>query len=254
MKELSMIKKFKIAALSDIGLVREGNEDNYGFVEFEDDFPFVCIVADGMGGHLNGELASKIAVEYTQDRLGKELPLENDPEKVQAVLNDVIQKANIKVYLNSLETPKNKGMGTTLTIAVFYDSSVYIGHIGDSRCYIMRNKYLECLTLDHTVIQEMLKTGTVSPAEIDNHPQRHVLTQALGSAEYLKPDLLHVDLKKQDRFLLCSDGLHGYVAESQIENTLAKIHEPREICQSLVQKALEKGGKDNITVIVFIYE
>ena len=119
-----MSKDYKFAALSHVGLVREGNEDNYGFIEFDHKFPFVAIVADGMGGHLNGELASKIAVEFVQKQLRKELPMDNSSENVLNIINDVIQKANIKVYLNSLQSPKNRGMGTTLTIAAFYEDSV----------------------------------------------------------------------------------------------------------------------------------
>lgn len=249
-----MLEKFRVAALSDVGLVRQGNEDNYGIVTFGGDFPLVCIVADGMGGHLNGELASKIAVEYCQNRLSEDLPLENDPQQIKSLLNDVIQKANIKVYLNSLETPKNKGMGTTLTITVFYQSSVYVGHIGDSRCYLLRDRYLDCLTIDHTVIHEMLEAGTITQAETFTHPQRHVLTQALGSSEYLKPDIVHLDLQKQDRFLLCSDGLHGYVEDHAIQTTLAQSNEPEKICELLINQANEKGGKDNITAIVVFYE
>ncbi|NLJ94951.1 MAG: Stp1/IreP family PP2C-type Ser/Thr phosphatase [Clostridiaceae bacterium] len=249
-----MSKKFKFAALSHIGLVRHGNEDNYGFIEFSQDFPFVAIVADGMGGHLNGELASKVAVEYVQDKLSKDLPLEIDSENILHILNDVIQKANIKVYLQSLESPKNRGMGTTLTIAVFYEDSVYIAHIGDSRCFLLRNHYLETLTKDHTVVEKMIEAGTISPVEIHKHPQRHVLTQALGSPEYLQPDLLHIDLRKRDRFLLSSDGLHGYVEDKEIENILMHSNDPEETCQELVNQALEKGGKDNITVLNLFFD
>ena len=249
-----MSKDYKFAALSHVGLVREGNEDNYGFIEFDHKFPFVAIVADGMGGHLNGELASKIAVEFVQKQLRKELPLDNSSENVLNIINDVIQKANMKVYLNSLQSPKNRGMGTTLTIAAFYEDSVYIGHIGDSRCFLLRNRYLELLTKDHTVVEEMVEAGTITLAETYTHPQRHVLTQALGSPEYLQPDLLSIDLKKKDRFLLCSDGMHGYVEEIQIENSLLQINEPEKICQDLVNKALEKGGKDNITVLNIIFD
>ncbi len=249
-----MAKKYNFAAQSDVGLVREGNEDNYGFIKFDSDFPFVAIVADGMGGHLNGELASQIAVDYVKDRLGKDLPMSDDAMVVQGLLNDVIQKSNIKVYLNSLETPKNKGMGTTLTIAVFYENSAYIVHIGDSRAYILRNRYLEALTKDHTVMQEMLDAGTITPAEVSTHPQRHMVTQALGCSEYLNPDFVHIDLKKHDKFLLSSDGLHGYVTEANIENTMIQLNDPNEISKSLISQAIEEGGKDNITVITVVFE
>ncbi len=249
-----MSKSYKFAAQTDIGLVREGNEDNFGLIQFDSDFPFVAVVADGMGGHLNGELASKIAVEYVQERLRKDLPMQDDSEKIQSLLNDVIQKANIKVYLSSLETPKNKGMGTTLTIAVFYEHSVYVVHIGDSRAYLLRNRYLDALTTDHTVVREMQEAGTITLAEMATHPQRHMLTQALGSAEYLTPSFTHIDLKKHDRYLLCSDGLHGYVSYANIENTLIQSETPQEICQSLIQQALSEGGMDNITVITIVIE
>lgn len=249
-----MSKKFRLAALTNVGLVRESNEDNYSIFELDEGLPLVCVVADGMGGHLNGELASKIAVEYVEDRLKSDLPLDEDPQKIQYLLNDTIQKANIKVYLNSLDTPKSIGMGTTLTIAVFYKSGLYIGHIGDSRCYFMRNRYLESLTKDHTVVSEMVEAGTLSTAESFTHPQRHVLTQALGSVEYLKPDILHCDIKKHDRYLLCSDGLHGYVEDNKIEKIMAQLNDPEQMCQKLIDEALAKGGPDNVTVIAVFIE
>lgn len=249
-----MSRSYKLAVQTDIGLVREGNEDNFGVIQFDSDFPFVAVVADGMGGHLNGELASKIAVEYVEKRLRKDLPMQDDSEKIQALLNDVIQKANIKVYLSSLETPKNKGMGTTLTIAVFYEYSVYIVHIGDSRAYLLRNRCLETLTTDHSVVQEMLEAGTITPTEMATHPQRHMLTQALGCSEYLNPSFTHIDLKKYDRYLLSSDGLHGYVSYMNIENTLIQSETPQEICQHLIEQALAEGGMDNITVIAIVIE
>ena len=161
-----------------------------------------------------------------------------------------MQKANIKVYLKSLQDKANTGMGTTLTLAVFYSDSVYLAHIGDSRCYILRSGVLEQLTRDHTVTREMMEAGLISEKEEMTHPQRHVLTQALGSPEYLKPEIIHLDHKRHDRYLLCSDGLHGFVDDFQIGETLRMSTDADACAKKLVDLAIEVGAPDNVTVMV----
>lgn len=244
-----MSKKADYAFKSVRGLVREKNEDSYGYYVAEQDWPVVFIVADGMGGHSKGELASKIAVEYSRDRLSEDLNKADQAEVVEALISDTMQKANVEVYLKSLEDSANSGMGTTLTLTVIYPGACYLGHVGDSRCYIMRKGILEKISRDHTLIQEMQDAGTLTEEEGSKHPQRHILTQALGVPEYLKPVVIRLETKKNDRFILCSDGLHGYVDESKIADTVRKAKTAESCVEELVNLALEAGGQDNITVV-----
>lgn len=235
-----------------VGWKRKINEDTFAILDRDGDFPYAFIIADGMGGHQHGEIASKLAVDYCCERLSH-LGSENDPEAMRELIMEIIQKANAKVYLASQEAPKYNGMGTTLTLAVVYEDSVYIGHVGDSRCYVLRDNRLEQLTTDHTVIQEMISAGTLTEAEGMKHPQRHYLLQALGYPEYLKPDYLHLDLRKGDKFLLSSDGLHGYVDNQAIEQTLLEATTPEQACEALIEQALHTGGHDNVSVITAFY-
>lgn len=245
-----MKESLKFSALSHRGLVRENNEDHFGFFVDDSGWPAIFSLADGMGGHQNGELASQTAVQYSIQRLKEDLGTINQPERIEILLSDMMQKANIKVYLQSLEDPANSGMGTTLTTAVFFKDSVYLGHIGDSRCYILRSGLFEKLSKDHTLVQQMMDAGTITHEEGLVHPQRHVLTQALGAPEYLQPEVLHINLKRHDRFLLCSDGLHGCVDSFKISETLRTATDPEGCCQELIQLALDQGGPDNVTVLV----
>lgn len=246
----TMKEALKYAAISDRGIVRKSNEDSYACRVPESGWPAIFCVADGMGGHLNGELASKTAVDYCVERMSSDLGPLNQPERVEVLLSDIVQKANVKVYLKSLESRENTGMGTTMTTAVFFADSVYLSHVGDSRCYIMRNGVFEKLSRDHTIVQELMDAGSLTDEEGKNHPQRHVLTQALGVPEYLQPEILHVDLKKHDRYLICSDGLHGVVDQKLIGETLRISADPQSCCEKLLRLALDEGGPDNITCIV----
>lgn len=245
-----MKNRVEYAVKTDIGLVREKNEDSYLCYFRDDSWPSIFAVADGMGGHSHGEVASKIAVDYSQDRLSKDLAVREQEDRIESLLADTIQKANVQVYLHSLENEHGNGMGTTLTLCVFYPETLYLGHIGDSRCYISRKGILEKLSRDHTLVQEMQDAGTLSAAEAAVHPQRHILTQALGVPEYLNPEILKLDYKKGDRYLICSDGLHGYVSDSAIEEVMRKERTPDGCAQSLLDLALAEGGQDNITIIV----
>lgn len=239
----------KFSARSDRGLLRKNNEDSFVVLVSDAPWPASFVVADGMGGHKNGALASQVAVRYCQERLSQDLPAQNQPEQMEALLLDIVQKANVKVYMKSLESEANQGMGTTLTLAVFYPQSLYIAHVGDSRCYVQRRGILERLTVDHTVVQEMLDAGGLREEEVQNHPMHHMVTQALGVPEYLKPMILHVESKRGDRYLLSSDGLHGYVDAFQLGEALRQGSQPEACTDHLIDLALQAGGPDNITVI-----
>lgn len=238
------------SGMTHIGLVREKNEDSYAIDAHNHQWPLIFIVCDGLGGHKNGELASKTATEFATTHLRAALPEENDPYRVRAILEDAVQKTNVRVYLTSLESQENFGMGTTMTLMVFYERSCYVAHIGDSRCYLFRDNKLELLTEDDTYVHEMVVSGSISENESTTHPRRHVLTQALGFPEYVNPDVTHVDLLPNDRFLLSSDGLHGYLTFENIQATMRQAHEPEAAASSLIEQTLEAGAPDNVTVVV----
>ncbi|HHX20023.1 MAG TPA: Stp1/IreP family PP2C-type Ser/Thr phosphatase [Clostridiaceae bacterium] len=238
------------AGMTHIGLVRERNEDSYAIDIQNNQWPLIFIVCDGLGGHRNGELASRTAVAFATAHLRTALPKENNPYKVRSVLEDLMQKTNVRVYLTSLESEENFGMGTTMTLMVIYERSCYVAHIGDSRCYLLRDNRLEQLTEDDTYVHEMVVSGSISENESTTHPRRHVLTQALGFPEYVKPDITHVDLLPNDRFLLSSDGLHGYLAFEKIQAAMRHAIDPEGAASSLIEQTLEAGAPDNVTVIV----
>lgn len=239
------------AAASDVGLVRKNNEDSYAVIDLGRPYPCGLIVADGMGGHRRGELASRIAVDYASDMLRSQLDADVDPAQMPRILADICEKANIKVFLGSLESEDNRGMGTTLSIAVIYQDQLALAHVGDCRAYLYRDGALMRLTVDHTLVQEMIDAGSLTEAESQNHPRRNVLTRALGAPEFMQADTLTLPLSRGDRIMLCSDGLHGAVPESEIRAVLRKEKSPEQAVSRLIELANESGGEDNVTVLVY---
>lgn len=244
-----MRESISFGAATHTGLVRANNEDNYAIIDHEGSYPCALILADGMGGHRRGELASQIAVEYARTRLSAEAASDRWTEDKKRLLADIIEKANVKVYLGSLERDDNRGMGTTMTIALVADQQLTIAHVGDCRAYLFRDNELIHLTVDHTLVQEMVDAGTLSPAETMGHPRRNVLTRALGIPEYIQPDLSSMPVARGDRLLLCSDGLHGYVSDDDIRSLLRKEKNPAILAEKLIRMALDEGGEDNVTVL-----
>lgn len=236
-------------AATHTGLVRVNNEDHYAIMEHDGGYPYALILADGMGGHRRGELASQIAVEYVQARLAVEFSRQPPAADLPRILADILEKANIKVYLGSLENEANRGMGTTLTLAVLLPEQLMLAHIGDCRAYLYHDGSLTRLTVDHTLVQEMIDAGTLSPAESQRHPRRNVLIKALGVPEYLQPDLLSVPVQRGDRLLLSSDGLHGYIFDEDIKTQMRKAKTPASLAENLIRMALDTGGEDNVTVL-----
>ena len=238
------------AAASDTGLIRKNNEDSYAIVTRDDPFPCGLVIADGMGGHRKGELASRIAVDYASERILAQMESIPDRALLPRILADICEKANVKIFLGSLESEENRGMGTTLTIAIVFKDQLVLAHVGDCRAYLFRNSTLMQLTVDHTLVQEMIDAGTLSEEESVTHPRRNVLTRALGAPEYMQADTLTLPLSRGDRVLFCTDGLHGAVSEEMIRNVLRKEKSPELAVARLVALANEQGGEDNVTVLV----
>lgn len=227
--------KVDAAALTDIGLVRDHNEDAL-LSE-----PPLFVVADGMGGHLGGEVASAIAIETLRDGFSK-----RGPEG----LADSVRRANEAILQRGQADPAVEGMGTTITAAVLTGSTLHIAHVGDSRAYIRREGELLLVTNDHTLVGEMVREGTLSDDQARVHPRRSILVRALGIETDVEVDLTDLPLQAGDRLLLCSDGLNSLITDELITELCAPEYTPEEACTRLVEAANQAGGTDNITVIV----
>ena len=237
-----MNRSFKTIAMSELGLVRDGNEDA-ALVS-----PHLVAVADGMGGHAGGEVASKIAITSVKE-LGEVL---NNPALDSESREDLLLNISFSIDREIAEVANAdrslQGMGTTLTALNLNGERVELLHIGDSRCYQWSGKKLVQLSYDHTVMQELLEQGRLTPDEVINHPQRSLLTQALTGDSGIDPVLHLFDAKVGDHFLLCSDGLTSVLSDLEIA-TIIKKTESGEVVRELVAAVLEKGAPDNVTIL-----
>jgi PPM family protein phosphatase len=224
----------RVGVATDIGQVREGNEDAYLVVA-----PLYA-VADGMGGHRGGEVASSLALETVQQLF----------ERQEGTLADQVAQANRAVYDRSLSDRSVSGMGTTLTAALIDGNEVHLVHVGDSRAYLLRDARLTQLTEDHTLVHRMVVEGEITADEAETHPHRSILTRALGVDESVQVDEGDVQVETGDRLLLCTDGLTGMVPEEQIQEIMLDASDPQEVVDRLVRVANRAGGIDNITAVV----
>ena len=221
---------------TDIGCLRDHNEDSLVVT------PPLFAVADGMGGHAAGEVASEIAVRVLSE-LAPEHP---DGE----ALGRAIEEANRAVIQAAREGRGRQGMGTTMTAAMLEGERLVIAQVGDSRAYLLHQGKLQQLTRDHSLMADMIEAGQLTPEEARTHPQRSVITRALGSDAHLHPDIYEINVETGDRLLICSDGLSGMIFDDQIENTLRRVQDPQRCASQLVNEAIAAGGHDNVTVIV----
>ena len=225
-----------VGAKTDVGCVRDQNEDSM-LVKAP-----LLVVADGIGGQEAGEVASKIAVE-TMD---EQAPLVADAQ----ALGEAVEEAN-RAVMEAADMGRGRpGMGTTLTAAVIDGSVMVVAQVGDSRCYRMRGGELEQLTHDHSLIASLIETGQITEEEAKTHPSRSIITKALGSDPDMVPDLFEFDVKKGDRIVLCSDGLHGMISREELADVLRNTAHPQKAASQLVELAKAHGGMDNVTVIV----
>jgi protein phosphatase len=227
------------AGTSDTGRKRRRNEDSYVIA------PPLFAVADGMGGAQAGEIASKLAAAALEDT---DPGMKSGEERVTML----IQEANRRVHERASADPSTSGMGTTMTVALVEGTSVTFGHVGDSRAYRYRDGAIEQITEDHSLVNELLKSGKLSPEEADMHPQRSVITRAVGTDPDVDVDAFTVEAEAGDIFLICSDGLTDMVRDDDILEVLDKFHQDLDrVTKSLISAANRGGGEDNITVIAF---
>ncbi|MGI6032305.1 MAG: Stp1/IreP family PP2C-type Ser/Thr phosphatase [Coriobacteriales bacterium] len=224
------------ASRTDVGCVREHNEDSIAIR------PPLFVVADGMGGHEAGEVASAIASE-TMLRL-----IPDGPDG--AALGNAVVEANKAVLRGAEDGTGRPGMGTTITAALIYDDQLIIAQVGDSRAYLLHNGKLQRITRDHSLVADLVEQGRITEEEARFHPQRSVITRALGSDPDMQPDLYNLTVEKGDRLMLCSDGLSSMVEDRVIASIMASNPDPTACCNALVDEAIAAGGLDNVTVVV----
>ena len=236
-----------IGVVSDVGKVRELNEDNYS-IETGDIKLF--IVADGMGGHNAGEVASQLAIDKIKEHILKYLPQEQEEEQIKGIIYEAFIRANREIFNKAKAESECDGMGTTATAAVIIDDRVYIGHVGDSRAYLISDGVIEQITLDHSLVAELLRKGSISEREAMQHPQKNVITRALGTDENVKPDIYSIEFNEADYLVLCTDGLSNFVDRYELERYILEIEDCQNCCNYLVDIANQRGGFDNITLII----
>lgn len=243
------------AVRSDVGKVREINEDCVYLSEPYTNELMIAIVADGMGGHLAGEIASKTAVETIYQELQSTIQEQRTIEEYQNALEFVIRQANSKVYQQSINQEDYRGMGTTIIASIISPQWIIIGHIGDSRAYLFTENQVKQLTTDHSLVNELLKSGQISQEEAINHPKKNVLTRALGTDENVKIDMHVIEWSQDQTLLLCTDGLTNRLSEEKILSVVNQARlSPQEITDHLVELANQAGGEDNISVIVIRHD
>jgi PPM family protein phosphatase len=243
------VPRATVAAKTDLGRVRENNEDKFEFYVPEDPRTLatkgaVYLVCDGMGGAAAGQIASEVASKTFIDVYAN-----HASESPTLAMTQAVVAANRWVFENAKNNPQRKGMGTTLSALVLRQDEAFTVQVGDSRVYRLRDGALEQLTHDHTWTDEAIRAGMITPEEAKSHPYKHVITRAVGTEAQVVPEVTRFDLRSGDLFMVCSDGLLNHVEDPQIEETL-KGFAPADACWRLVGAALQGGGSDNTTVLI----
>jgi protein phosphatase len=248
-QELRVSTSVTIACKTDLGRVRENNEDKFEYFVPGDDSTLasrgqVFIVCDGMGGHAAGQIASELTAKTFID-----VYLHHPAEEPAAAMEAAVMAANRFVLDNARAFPGRRGMGTTLSGLILLQEKAWAVQVGDSRIYRLRDGQLDMLTHDHTFVEESVRNGSLTREAAEEHPYKHVLTRAIGVDEPFRPDVESFDLSEGDVYLLCSDGLVNHVKDESIAEIL-RTNQPGEAAWRLVGAALQDGGSDNTTVLI----
>lgn len=246
----------KSSGITDVGLKREGNEDSFSV----EDSLGLYIVADGMGGHLAGEVASQIAVEMINKCFTKWLEEEANENEIFGKPDDSLSRegnyilggiklANKVIYELALEQKQYQGMGTTVVVLLVTPTMIIAANVGDSRIYMIRDGELERLSRDHSIVAEQVELGMMTEEEAANSSMKHVLTRNLGSSEDVEPEVFEIEPSNNDCFVLCSDGLTDLVSDDEILDMTEKVDDPENLCRDFVNEVLRRGAHDNTTII-----
>jgi PPM family protein phosphatase len=247
--------KLICAGMTDVGQARDHNEDDFYLSEGKE---ALCVVADGMGGHRSGEVASAMAikamVEYYRETMseGGDVPVngEDTVDLIQRRLRQAVQKANSAVFTAASESELYRGMGTTIVSGYFTNEGVYLANIGDSRAYRLRDGTLEQRTEDHSLANEYVRMGILAAEDIEYFPYKNVITRACGLTDEVEVDVHFEDLQAGDLFLFCTDGLTDMIRDDRLEEMLSEEDDIEKLCKSLVELANANGGDDNVTLIL----
>lgn len=243
---------YAACALSDVGLVRSNNEDCTHIQTLAPDC-VLALLADGMGGHNAGEVASQLAIEHLRQTLPQWVAQCATPPSAASVcqaLSASLQQTNQAIWAHAQAHPACKDMGTTIVLALFHGNQLFVGHLGDSRCYRLRGGQLQALTSDHTALQEQLNHGWLTPEQACNAPSRHLLTRALGTPGAVESDVAVHQVQPDDCYLLCSDGLSDMLQDQHIAHILDTTPDCAGQAQQLIQAANSAGGRDNVSVVL----
>ncbi len=255
--------QFDTAMLTDKGMVRENNEDNCFALETSQltdstiTYYGLYLVADGMGGHQAGEVASAKAVDIISSAMLGSIQSSYKKLNISQLIVQAIEKANSEIYNIARSNPAFSGMGTTVTLGLRVNNQLYLGHVGDSRAYLIRGNSIAQLTNDHSLVASLIQSGMITKEEAKNHPERNKIFRCVGNSQNVSIDTYietgrkeSLIIQKGDSFVFCTDGLSNYVSDNEI---LAAIEQPKDsyqICQQFISLAKQRGGDDNITVIV----
>lgn len=232
-------------SMTDTGIIREMNQDYF----FASDTPIgnlpnLYIVADGMGGHKAGEYASRYTIERIVASVSK-----SPGEEPIAILNEAIRRANELLIEEAVEDESKRGMGTTVVAATITDRHMYVANVGDSRLYVISQKIRQ-ITRDHSLVEEMVRLGEMDESEARKHPDKNIITRAIGAADSVTPDFFEVDLEPEDYILLCTDGLTNMITDEEIAGVVQGDGSLETKVNTLINMANRNGGRDNITVVM----
>ncbi len=237
-----------VSAKTDIGMKRSTNQDSYSYGQLENGTITWAVVCDGMGGMAAGNVASITAVESISASLEQNLSPKSSASFVKSLLKSSIESANAKIFSMAEENEDMRGMGTTVVVVVIIKGVAYFAHAGDSRAYYFLNNQLSQITTDHSVVQTLLESGQLTEDEAKNHPNKNIITRALGVASYIDVDFETIDVLEGDTVLLCTDGLTNCIDDELIKLALTD-NDFSSLAERLVDLANQNGGNDNITVV-----
>lgn len=235
--------------LTDPGNVRQQNQDSFCVTRLMDNV-LLAVVCDGMGGARSGNVASRLACEVFTEEVKRSFSAEMTQNEAEQVLRNAANLANISVYEQSLLSEEYKGMGTTLVAALVYERFTLVLNIGDSRAYFVNADGVQCITTDHSVVEMMVQRGELTPEEAKNHPNKNLITRAVGTGAQVFADVFRAELSEGDCLLLCTDGLSNQMADQEILFEVVHGARKDDCCQRLLEIAKERGAPDNVTSVL----
>lgn len=242
----------KAQFLTDRGLVRGHNEDSGG-IYYNSSGDILAIIADGMGGHQAGDVASQMAVSIMQEHWNEHNEF-NSPEEVEEWLVKILKHVNTAIYDQALSHDEYAGMGTTIVVTISTNEFVTIAHIGDSRCYLYNESGFQQMTEDHSLVSELVRSGQISPEDAVHHPRKNIVLKALGTEESVSADVQSLSWEQGNKILLCSDGLTDKVSNDELGEYVKSTNSLKDTAQTLIDLANERGGEDNISLIIISHE